>query len=373
MAEILKPVETFGDRWNARQTRGFDYLRVFLAVAVIVIHSFEIAYGPEALAHFKSRIPWTIMGFVLPAFFALSGFLVASSLERCRTIEGFMTLRALRLVPALAVEVLLCALVIGPLVTDFSLMQYFSDPLFFHYFLNIIGEIQFHLPGVFHQNPVPDMMNKSLWTVPYELKCYLVLIVLTVLGLVRRRRLFLLAVVVLIPLVPVLDLREGYFYRPLNVVPGRVLVSSFLAGICLYLYKDKIRRDGGFLALAVVLSLITLSDPALQYLCTFPVAYVTVWLGLANPPRNAFLASGDYSYGVYLFAYPLQQVLAQWEWGQVWWVNVAVVLPMSLAYAAVSWHFVEAPVLRRKKRVVDLVERIGEVVRSLLPARIFRA
>lgn len=364
--------QTFGERWCARQTRGFDYLRIILAVAVVVIHSFEVAYGPDALTGFDSRIPWMFMGFVLPSFFALSGFLVASSLERCRTLEGFMALRVLRLVPALAVEVLLCALLLGPLVTQITLSEYLRDPLFFKYFQNILGEVQFHLPGVFAGNPVPGMVNKSLWTVPYELKCYIALLVLAAVGLFRRRFLFLMAVVALIPLVPLLDLKEGHFFRPHGVVPGRVLVAAFLAGICCYLYKDRIRRDGRLFLIALVLALVTLSAPELQYLCTFPIAYVTVWLGLTNPPRSALLSRGDYSYGVYLFAYPLQQVVARWEWTQAWWINAALVLPLSFAYAAFSWHAVEAPFLRQKRQVVEQVERLGEVIRALIRPRIFR-
>lgn len=353
---------TFGARWDARSTRGFDYLRIGLAVAVVVHHGVQASYGGQAFVGLPNVV-WIPIGFVLPAFFALSGFLVASSLVRCRTIEGFVTLRALRLLPALAVEVLLAALVIGPLLTTLPLDQYFSDEMFHRYFRNILGQIHFELPGLFADNPEPRTVNISLWTVPYELQCYLVLIGLAVIGLIARRQRFLVALLSLLLILPAIDLLSDNFFRPLAIVPGSVLVAAFLAGIGCFLYRDRIPTDRRLLALALGASAISLSAPALQYFCFIPVAYVTVWLGLTNPPRNWLIESGDYSYGIYLFAFPIQQMIASAPWGREWWINVGLTLPLSLAYACFSWHLVEAPILRRKRGVVALAEQLGAAIR----------
>jgi peptidoglycan/LPS O-acetylase OafA/YrhL len=110
---------------------------------------------------------------ILPMFFALSGFLVTGSLFRTRTLTEFIALRLLRLVPALAVEVTLSAVVLGALFTSLPIGQYFSDPAFWKYFLNIAGRIHYSLPGVFQDNPIP-IVNISLWTIPYELEWYLI-------------------------------------------------------------------------------------------------------------------------------------------------------------------------------------------------------
>ena len=103
-------------------------------------------------------------------FFALSGFLVASSLERCKTLFTFLGLRAIRILPALAVEIFISALIIGPLFTTEPAKAYFAAPEFHDYFLNILGDIHYHLPGVFAANP-SDAVNGQLWTVPYEMIC----------------------------------------------------------------------------------------------------------------------------------------------------------------------------------------------------------
>src|SRR5271168_2704028 len=110
---------------------------------------------------------------IVPAFFALSGFLVTGSALRVRATSTFLMFRVLRILPALLVEVTLSALVLGPIFTTLPLRHYFSDPQFFRYFGNIVGWITFYLPGVFHDNIYPTV-NGNLWTLPAELDCYLI-------------------------------------------------------------------------------------------------------------------------------------------------------------------------------------------------------
>lgn len=364
--------QTFATQLEARNSTGFDYLRIALAVSVVVWHSFEVSYDQATIEQLNLNRAWIAVGFVLPSFFALSGFLVAGSLERSKTLAGFASLRALRIVPALAVEILLSALILGPMLTTLSLSEYFSDPKFFHYFENILGIIHFELPGLFESNPQPGIVNKSLWTVPYELHCYLWLIGFAAFGITKRRRLFLTLVILLMIALPLSHLRSGVFFRPMSNVPHRVLEISFLAGVCLYLYRDMISRSRSLLAAASVLSVITLSHPSLQYFSPFPVAYVTVWLGLTRPRVLGILRKGDYSYGVYLFAFPIQQVIAMAPWAREWWINSALTLPLCFAYAVFSWHCVEEPILMRKKSVVSLVDKIVSSVNSLIKRTVQR-
>jgi peptidoglycan/LPS O-acetylase OafA/YrhL len=187
-----RSVEEALERAGGRPT-GFDYLRLVLSVAVIAIHETAICYGYEAESRFTEGPVRPLIAIILLMFFSLSGFLVAGSLERCRTLVMFMGLRAIRIMPALAVEVLLSALILGPLLTSFSLYQYVSDPLFARYFLNLIGDVQISLPGVFTNTPSPNV-NPQLWTVPFELLCYIALGVLAAIGVTRHRFSFLLAI-----------------------------------------------------------------------------------------------------------------------------------------------------------------------------------
>jgi len=127
---------------------------------VISFHSVLTSCG-EAY----TRVVWNgwwrpFIAAILLAFFAPSGLLVSASLLRSRTIQGFLTLRAVRLVPALFFEVTISALILGPLLTVFTLRDYFTSPLFRAYWLNIVGYIHFQLPGLFLDNPDPNMVNR---------------------------------------------------------------------------------------------------------------------------------------------------------------------------------------------------------------------
>ncbi len=115
-------------RERASPTAGFDYLRIGLALAVLVWHGLIISTGSAA----EYQALWSgplrfLLAAILPMFFALSGFLVAGSLARTR-LHQFVTLRALRLVPALAFEVMLSALILGPLFTTLPLRDYLTNP-----------------------------------------------------------------------------------------------------------------------------------------------------------------------------------------------------------------------------------------------------
>jgi peptidoglycan/LPS O-acetylase OafA/YrhL len=145
---------------------GFDYLRLGLAVSVVIQHSVGSTYG-LAVKPMVDLWPETplraIVRAIIPMFFALSGFLIAGSLERSKTTLTFIGLRVIRIYPALAVEAALSAFLIGSAVTTLPLAAYFRDPLFWKYLLNVTGDIHYLLPGVFENNPVPKTVSFGLF------------------------------------------------------------------------------------------------------------------------------------------------------------------------------------------------------------------
>jgi peptidoglycan/LPS O-acetylase OafA/YrhL len=267
-------------------TAGFDYLRIGLAIAVLVWHSFILSTGSGALYRTAWSGPFRfLLAIILPMFFALSGFLVAGSLERTR-VHQFVVLRALRLIPALAVEVTLSGLLLGAFFTTLPLGRYLTSPELISYFGNIVGLVRFTLPGVFEHNPAGAVVNSQLWTIPFELECYAVL--LFVAAVLRDRRAFV-ALVVLLSLVAT---ALAFFLDPVSPfqpIPGRALVVSFLAGVCLHLYRDKIPCSPAVGMLAALAAAVLLQIPNTCYLAAFPVAYLTVWVG--SCARRKFLSA----------------------------------------------------------------------------------
>ena len=354
------------------KTSGFDYLRIGLAVGVLAWHSFGLTYGRAAidgtLSHPAFRVP---INMILPMFFALSGFLVTASLYRTRSIKVYLTFRALRIVPALSVEITLAALVLGPLLTVFALSDYFSDARFYKYFLNIVGLVQYELPGLFLDNPYPAVVNGSLWTLPYELECYVYLMLFFMLGMFRSRYFVLLAFAIVTVIVVQLGftstkgviiaiknlLLEASDLEPnlqretgTRIELDRILVLSFFAGSVLYAWRESIPFSAILAALSAVIAVVFLLSPTLYFYSPLFIGYFTIWLGLLNPAKWALLEKGDYSYGIYLYAFPVQQAVAM---SGLTANNYVLHFLLSLAivsvFAVFSWHVIEKPFLALKR------------------------
>ena len=353
----MHKTETIGERFAASggYTAGFGYLRIGLAVAVLCWHSIWISGAAEL-----DRAIWSgpfrfLPAAVIPMFFALSGFLVASSLQRSK-LHQFVILRIIRIVPALAVEIALSALILGAAFTTLPLADYFTAKDFYAYFLNIVGIVHFELPGVFADNAAPKLINAQLWTIPFELECYLALIVLSVTALLGRRALFLGLIVLLSFALAWLSYLNPMPQELETNVSGRVLVLSFLAAVSLFLYRDKIPCSTSWAIASLIASIVLLPIPATSYLAVFPLAYLTVWLGLRRPSAIPF---GDLSYGVYLFHFPIEQtVMHVFPGVHAWWLLTLIALPVTAAFAWLSWTLVEGPILSRKKDILAQVDRL---------------
>ena len=348
--------QSLNEKFLAAQGRpgGFDYMRLILALLVICWHSVVTTYGDEFQDEVWGsgwRVAWAV---ILPMFFALSGFLVAGSLERSKTLVTFLGLRLLRIVPALAGEVTLSALVLGPLVTALPLRSYLSDSQFIVYFLNILGDIHYKLPGVFLSNPQPGVVNGQLWTVPFELYCYMVLTALAITG-VFKRRVWLLC---FMGGFYALQVANTIFHpRGFGPVGGYTLIMFFVAGLVLYQYRDKIAWNGALFCLAAGAFLALLTVKNGDRFAALPGAYVTVYLGLLNPPRDKVLLSGDYSYGLFLYGYPLQQALMSiGPEVRHWYLNLLLAIPCAAVVAASSWWLIEKPALSLRRYLKQFEE-----------------
>ena len=344
---------TIEERWVALQGRpaGFDYLRILLASAVLLWHSYQYSYGQDAmLAAYTAGWGYLVV-LILPIFFALSGFLVSTSIDRSPSIAAFLGLRAIRIFPGLVVEVTLSAVLLGPLVSGLTLKEYSSSPEFFRYFLNCLGWIHYTLPGVFHDNIYPNLVNASLWTVPFELECYVLISGLAFIGVFKRRNLLLPIFIAVSVAVAVNLLAKGHHPLYHSVLNGRMLVLNFFAGIVFSRLRSSIPYNvpAGIFALIAASGMLLTGD-ILPYFSPLFIGYGTVCLGLTNPRRTLIVTSGDYSYGVYLYAGPIQQTIVYVLGRQsTWIVNVAIALPLAVALALFSWWCVEKPFLKLRR------------------------
>lgn len=322
------------------RANGFDGLRLLLAVGIVVFHSHTLATAGAGLF-------WpieTLARLILPAFFILSGYLVMCSLERCGTVREFLLLRLLRILPALTLTTLASVFLIGPLFTTVGLRDYFSDPTVPAYLRNILVWSHFALPGLFEGNPRSGIVNGSLWTIQLEVICYGLLAVFSVLS--RGRLLDVLLVLwaglLLFPEIPFVGLALAW-------LPAKDLVLGFAAGALLQRYRGRVILDplAGHISLLLAFCLVRAGLAALAIL---PLAYGVIWLALRRIPAS--LTRADYSYGLYLAAYPLQQAAIHVFPGIAWWGVLTLALPPALICAALLWHGVERPLLARKHEII---------------------
>lgn len=286
---------------------------------------------------------------LVPMFFILSGFLVTGSAARTTSLFRFLGLRALRILPALLVEVLLSAIILGVVFTTLPLGRYFSDPMFWRYFLNIVGVVQFHLPGVFENSRDP-VVNANLWTMPYELESYALMSALILFGLLGRRT----AMTILFALLTALLILANSIYgiqARVEVFDGRTLVYCFLCGVMAYSWRDRIAfRPLWFVASFLICYALLLQARALYVVPVF-LTYFTICIGLMPLPQFRLIRSGDYSYGIYLYGYPVSQAIAHAGGREVldFWTGSLLVGLATAAFALLSWHGVEKHFLKLKR------------------------
>jgi peptidoglycan/LPS O-acetylase OafA/YrhL len=324
--------------------RSFDFLRLAAATAVLVSHSFIIVGREE-----PSLGGLALGSMAVLVFFAISGFLITQSWVLNPNWAAFVAKRALRIMPALLAVLVIAAIALGPAVSSLGPADYFSQSQPYTYVATNASLLKttYELPGVFADNTYPDAVNGSLWTLRYEVRAYALVLLAGLLGcfaLVGRRP----ALAVL----PVLGVIVLEAVEPLGHLLDPDLIGAFVVGSLLYLMRDRVPLRWW---MAVVLLAVWLAaPPAVEDLCgALAIAYTTLVIAFAVPdPLRPVTRRGDFSYGVYLWAFPVQQVIAHlWpsvKLGEL--VPVAAIATLGLA--AASWYLVERPALRLKGAVV---------------------
>jgi peptidoglycan/LPS O-acetylase OafA/YrhL len=331
---------------------GFDGMRLWLALSIMLFHSLLTSYGDAYQADVLEGPARPLIVVILPAFFALSGFLIAGSMLRVRSLKVFLAHRVLRIVPALFCEVLISALILGPMLTALPLSAYFQDPLFARYFLNIIGEIQYVLPGVFLDNPLPEIVNVQLWTIPVELKCYLLFSVLMLTGIAMSKRMVLLLFVAGMAVFGLLQWSGHHVQDPRDVAGYHILILNFLGGITAYLWRDSLRLTLPALAVAIVAGALIFWTNRFMALSPIFTVYLTAYLGMRRVPLPKLLSKGDYSYGIYLYGFPIQQTVAYlFPEHRTPLFNLMLAIPLTMGMACLSWHLLEKHVLDLKRYI----------------------
>lgn len=340
MQETAVERRTLGQVGTGREN-NLNLLRLVAAVLVIVCHAFPLtlgsAYGDPLSTWTDGRL--SLGGLAVGVFLLMGGYLITASALRRPQLGSYAAARASRIFPELALTVLCCTFVLGPLVTTLSLGAYFGNSETWAYLLNIALWPHHGLPGVFESVPYPGVVNGALWVLPVQAVCYALAWVAVRLGFAQRSRgLWVAAALAAGGLVTGLVLGANSF---LLAVARPVLL--FGIGALAYIYRDDIVMDGRVaLACGVAFCvLVGLRWDLAAMLLAFP--YPFFYLAFAT--RRTLLAHprlGENSYGMFLWGWPMEQLVvlglgitpgsvAPTAWGLPAWLVVSVVA-CALAY-----------------------------------------
>ena len=300
-------------------------------------------------------------------FFVTSGFLVTGSFLRRQHVVDFVWARFIRIVPAYTVCILLCTFVMGPLFTNMSFRDYFFDPGTYTYAANNLNlymnsDLKWNLPGVFAGNPQTTMVNGSIWSLVIEVRMYLCAALLGLFGVLSRRWLFNIVLTWLLILgashpesIPFLFLQQGYFAK---------ISALFGLGAFCYVNRAWMPIHGGIVLALIALTYACRSTGRYPYLFAVSEVFFVFWFAY-NIPWRGFDCFGDYSYGMYLWGYPAQQMLAAMFGGLTHLVNALFGLVIAGALGVASWHLVEKPALRLKGLPSKLMRKFRDGLATL--------
>ena len=337
----------------ASRDNNFDFLRVFAALMVIYGHGWILS---SDTAPGLWGVPFARIG--LDIFFSISGYMVTGSWLRAPNLRVFLAKRALRIFPGLIACVLFTTYVMGACVTQLPLTRYLSDPGTWRYLSNIVLHSTLYLPGVFDGLRMGGPVNGSLWSLFPEVLCYLTVPLFGLAAL--RLRLAMLGLGGVLAGGFGLWLFYGYEGEALvlngaDVKYMLVQVPFFFVG-ALYCLLDE-RFDGlfrtDFAMLGFTLNWMVSSwygwwNIPVEW---FTLPYVVLCFGrLAMPVLRRAGRFGDLSYGLYLYAFPMQQVIVATMPSNEHPILTCMLLTVPLA--ALSWHLVEAPALRWKPKAM---------------------
>ncbi|MBS1635436.1 MAG: acyltransferase [Bacteroidetes bacterium] len=326
-----------------RERNNFDVIRLLAALSVIFGHSF-------VLFHASSEEPLRAVlhtdysgSLAVYVFFFLSGFLVCGSYLRARHALDFLWKRVFRIWPALLVCLLLTVFVVGPWLSTLTVSAYFSQADTWHYLGTnaLLYTVTYNLPGVFDTNLVPHTVNGSLWTLPVEVRCYIVMLLLGICRVLRKP----LLVLILFAGLAIVYMQKQEWLDYFFTEYGSNLLLFFMAGAVAFLYSRYIVLWPVFSIIFLVLWLLFKDDSGFSQFLFYIFLIYTLLILASNRYVIAVKPGGDYSYGIYIYGFVVQQCFACLFPSLGSYESMIYTMSVTLIIAVLSWFLIEKPAL----------------------------
>ena len=353
------------------KNNNITLFRLIAAWLVLYTHSWALT-GAKGLDQyslpdrlFAAYMPFDmkLSGVAVAMFFLFSGFLITKSFDRGKSNIHYVTSRVLRIYPALWVNLLFCAFVIGPIFTQFNLEQILKGETVWSYIRTnaVMLKTHYRLMGsseIFPANPNVFGINGSLWTLPAELRAYILVFLFGLLGAFKSLRIFSIAIIGLIVAFLYFDAKSLLVAHPSHFR----LMLFFLIGSIFYGLKKYIRLDIRILFSLAIIAIMSKETDLYNLIASVAISYALFYISyhpkLRLPSIDRF---GDFSYGLYLYAFPIQQsvVSVRPEIDPIMLVIISTIL--SMIAAVLSWFIVEKPSLGLKDKVASFfLNKLGK-------------
>jgi len=347
---------------------NLSLIRITLALFVLLSHSFAMVTGDETTQPFYSSLKITPGTMAVDMFFVISGFLLTQSLLKKQDPIDFIIARTARIYPALICATLFTALIVGGIFTTLPTIEYLTNHITIEYIIKtstIIRGIGFTLPEVFKNIPLYDQVNGSLWSLPFELKMYGLVFITWFVFYKTSKLTYLTSTVALIVISSGLIYLNGFISRGIDLKLPH-LIYFFFVGSLYFCAQSRILISHK-IAIAVAITLLFSAANQRLFMFMWMLCAPYLLMYLTYIPKGKLLAYnkiGDYSYGVYVFAWPIQQSIIQ--------INSNISIPQhillstlcTLLIAIPCFHYIEAPAMKSRRSIVARVKFALSKIRS---------
>ncbi|MBM7609070.1 peptidoglycan/LPS O-acetylase OafA/YrhL [Lysinibacillus composti] len=369
----------FSDLINGKEN-NFDFIRFLAATLVIFSHAFPLT-GNVDLLLILSNGQTSLGDLSVFIFFVISGYFITQSFHYSKSIFHYIKARLLRIFPGLIVAICITTFVIGPLATSLTLSEYFADKGTYKYLESIfLYPMHWYLPGVFENNVYSSSVNGSLWSIPFEFMFYILVALLGIFSLLNKKTtLLLFNLLIIIVFFDYWPLSMTHFWG-LELKTIFELLLYFVAGMLVFYYKEKIPYSNFFAMISIVVLYLTVYTGGLKEIFVFFGTYLIFYLGYnLNVKTWKFYRYGDFSYGLYIYAFPVQQYICFLYGGDMNpYVNFLLAFVIALILSILSWNLVEKRALNLKKKefivvpiswkdtVLNLTEFVSNLVKKVI-------
>ncbi|MFM2224388.1 MAG: hypothetical protein RJA07_590 [Bacteroidota bacterium] len=355
MKVCTEKIQIFNLTINTRQHKNnFDLLRLIGASTVVINHAYPLLTGNVNHDWFEKLNGTFGTGtLVLNIFFVISGYLITQSLLAKNNAIDFFIARCKRIFPALFFSIILSVFVVGLLATKLSSIAYLSQIDTWKYFVSMsVFKLRFSLPQVFTEPYFhSSSVNGSIWTLAYEWVMYISIFMFGMIGVLQSKWKYLLLHLVIIAAMIFLDQHPQLTtIRLFGIESTRIvnLYVYFMLGSLLFIFKDKFEIKW-FYALAIFLIwVVSFKTEYCSIISFFAISILTIWIAfLPISFLQKLTSSGDYSYGIYVYSFPIQQLIIYYTSAQLSILQMIILSFVgTFPIAILSYHFIELPVIK---------------------------